>query len=138
MYRCAGDVHETFREMTKALSIFYLNELNVLVILSSCEDAIKKAAILSEMHFRSLRTKLLLQSRNEESIRQLECAQKQAQQAPIYEQLVLPEDLLGLAIGAQGANIQAARRIPGIMSVEVDEPSCTFNILGEVFYIYAF
>ncbi|XP_065644572.1 RNA-binding protein FXR1 isoform X2 [Hydra vulgaris] len=128
---CAGDVHETFREMTKALSIFYLNDLNVLVILSSCEDSIKRAAILSEMHFRSLRTKLLLQSRNEESLRQLELAQKQSEQAPIYEQLILPEDLLGLAIGAQGANIQAARRIPGIMSVEVDEPTCTFNILGE-------
>ena len=84
------------------------------------------------MHFRSLRTKLLLRSRNEEAEKQLEIAKKQALQAPIYEQLILPEDLVGLAIGAQGSNIQAARRIPGILSVEVDEPACAFNILGEV------
>lgn len=84
------------------------------------------------MHFRSLRTKLLLRSRNEEAVKQLDIAKKQAQQAPVFEQLTLPEDLVGLAIGAQGANIQAARRIPGVLSVEVDEAACTFNILGEV------
>ena len=88
------------------------------------------------MHFRSLRTKLLLRSRNEEAMKQLEAAKKQALQSPIYEQLTLPEDLVGLAIGAQGANIQAARRIPGILSVEVDEPACTFNILGEVRWLF--
>jgi len=128
---CGTDVHGTFCSQTKAASVFYHVDLNVLVILSSCEESIKKAAILSEMHFRSLRTKLLLRTRNEEAIKQLESAKKQAQQSPIYEQLTLPEDLVGLAIGAQGANIQAARRLPGVLSVEVDEPACTFNILGE-------
>ena len=135
-FRCATDVHTTFCSQTKAASVFYHSDLNVLVILSTCEESIKKAAILSEMHFRSLRTKLLLRSRNEEAMKQLEAAKKQALQSPIYEQLTLPEDLVGLAIGAQGANIQAARRIPGILSVEVDEPACTFNILGEVCWLF--
>ena len=84
------------------------------------------------MHFRSLRTKLLLISRNDEATKQLQSAKKQSELSPVYEQLTLPEDLVGLAIGAQGANIQAARRIPGVLSVEVDEALCTFNILGEV------
>ena len=129
---CTHDVHQSFCEQTKASSVFYHADLNVLVVLSVREESIKKAAILSEMHFRSLRTKLLLRSRNEEALKQLDSAKRQAQQSPVYEQLTLPEDLVGLAIGAQGANIQAARRIPGILSVEVDEPACTFNILGEV------
>jgi len=128
---CATDAHTGFGVQTKASSVFYHSELNVLVVLSTWEGSIKKAAILSEMHFRSLRTKMLLRSRNDEALKQLGSVKKQAQQSPIYEQLTLPEDLVGLAIGAQGANIQAARRIPGILSVEVDEPACTFNILGE-------
>lgn len=128
---CGTDAHTGFGMQTRAASVFYHAELNVLVILSTWEGSIKKAAILSEMHFRSLRTKMLLRSRNEEAVKQLDAVKKQAQQSPIYEQLTLPEDLVGLAIGAQGANIQAARRIPGILSVEVDEPACTFNILGE-------
>lgn len=131
-FRCGSDVHQAFCEQTKASSVFYHVDLNVLVVLSLREESIKKAAILSEMHFRSLRTKLLLISRNEEAEKQLEAAKKQSAQSPVYEQLSLPEDLVGLAIGAQGANIQAARRIPGILSVEVDEALCTFNILGEV------
>jgi len=128
---CGTDAHTGFGVQTKASSVFYHAELNVLVILSNWEGSIKKAAILSEMHFRSLRTKMLLTSRNDEATKQLDVVKKQAQQSPIYEQLTLPADLVGLAIGAQGANIQAARRISGVLSVEVDEPACTFNILGE-------
>ncbi len=44
----------------------------------------------------------------------------------------VPQDLVGLAIGREGVNVNAARRIPGIVTIEYDDYSSMFEIKGEV------
>ncbi|CAB3227482.1 unnamed protein product [Arctia plantaginis] len=129
-YAKVENAHKEFQKAIGAALVWYVPERGALAVVSRCEASHKRAQMLQEMHFRNLTQKLLLLKRTEEAARQLEST-KIHNQGGYTDEFSVREDLMGLAIGTHGANIQQARKVSGVTNIELEEVSCTFKICGE-------
>ncbi|XP_053975753.1 fragile X messenger ribonucleoprotein 1 homolog isoform X5 [Hylaeus anthracinus] len=124
------NVHKEFQRAIGAAVCRYVPERGVLLAISRHENLHRNITMIQEMHFRNLSQKVLLLKRTEEAARQLESTKLQTI-GGYTDEFNVREDLMGLAIGAHGANIQQARKVDGITNIELEENSCTFKIYGE-------
>jgi fragile X mental retardation protein len=129
---CQDEVnHKEFRDCCGNAVVKYSADSNSIVVLSRDPAVVKKASLLSDFHLRSLRQKMTLLQMTEESAKKLECTRHQPARGKYNEEFTVAQELIGLAIGSQGSNIQKAKQLPGINSIDLNENTGTFYISGD-------
>ncbi|XP_030837532.1 fragile X mental retardation syndrome-related protein 1 [Strongylocentrotus purpuratus] len=121
--------HRDYVKATNALLVTYSEDENALVVFATSAQGVKKAQMLSDMHIRNLKEKILMLSRAEVAAQQLEVTKHQTDSC--MEEFEVKEELMGLAIGSHGANIMNARKVEGVKRVDLEENTCTFRVYGD-------
>lgn len=98
---------------------------SVFTIISRDEKTIQRAMILGEPFFANFRQRMNILGRN-----MPQHVQRRQGAEGYCESFVVPTELMGLAIGGSGHNINECRQIEGITSIEIDDPTNTFFVRG--------
>ncbi|XP_048746394.1 RNA-binding protein FXR1-like isoform X2 [Ostrea edulis] len=120
--------HAEFKKHIGGGCVCFDHQEGTLNVMSLKESVIKRASMLADMHLRNVRQKLMLKKRTEEAVQRLQSTKIRS---GYTEEFRVRDDLMGLAIGTHGANIQQARHVEGITNIELDEDTCTFKVHGE-------
>lgn len=128
------DLHKDFKKRLQIINMTFDKERKLFSCLAfsliNCstekEQIIKRSQMLASMHFSSLQENYLL-SASMNSIKEQETTNKPEE---FIMSISVLKQYVGLAIGKSGANIQKARHLSGIYSLDLHEPSSSFIIRG--------
>ncbi|GFN74145.1 hypothetical protein PoB_000065100 [Plakobranchus ocellatus] len=119
---------QEFRKHIGGAMVTYNHEDKSLHVLTTSSGVVKRASMIGDMFLRNMRQKVLLKQRTEEAAKKLQSTKVRS---GFMEEFQVRDELMGLAIGTHGTNIQQARKVDGITGIELDEMSCTFKVYGE-------
>ncbi|KAL5476248.1 hypothetical protein EMCRGX_G026170 [Ephydatia muelleri] len=128
-YAQQSQVHSKFVKKCGAVCARYNESTSKLIVTADKEDALLKASLLIDIHLADLSTQWAILNRSQVNLRKL--SPKQMESGLVEVQFHVPQDLVGLAIGRLGSNINSAREIPGVRSIDIDDYTSTFFIRGE-------
>lgn len=119
------EVHQDFRRKTGLISVAVNSDSSTLQILGS-EDALQKAQLLSDLHFKRLDDI----KKHEDSMKYVNNKFETSKAAHVLE-FSVDKDLMGNAIGKGGANIKEALKVEGIVDINTIPNSNKFKIVGK-------
>lgn len=139
-YLHSDDVHRHFKLSIGANVIRFDETKNCLVVIGyspfinekslNAQKMESRALMLSDFHFRNCKQLMSLHNESEEAVKKLESTKMPTNQNDqgVYETTILvPRNLMGLAIGTHGANITQARNLNGVLQIDIlDNPTAFF------------
>ncbi|CAJ0947805.1 unnamed protein product, partial [Mesorhabditis belari] len=105
----AAKVERCFAKMEDGHMVVYATE----------EAKIKRAKMLSDIFIRDQKHHMVLTQKQEEARKALDNTEEDA--STYIEEFVVPQELMGLAIGSNGSNMKQAKGIEGVRDIKVIE-----------------
>ncbi|CAI6362235.1 unnamed protein product [Macrosiphum euphorbiae] len=121
-------IHKDLQIAIGASLVLYNPDRSMLSVISLSPLTSKITLILAD--FRKLNHNVMLLKKTEELAKQLESSKLNITSSPYSGEFNVLDELMGLAIGTRGTNIERARRIDGITSIELDKHTRIFKIYG--------
>ncbi|CAI6361735.1 unnamed protein product [Macrosiphum euphorbiae] len=121
-------IHKDLQIAIGASLVLYNPDRSMLSVISRSPLTSKITLILADVHFRKLNHNVMLLKKTEELAKQLESSKLNITSSPYSDEFNVLDELMGLAIGTRGTNIERARRIDGITNIELDKHTGIFKI----------
>jgi len=120
------DEHKDLQKACEAMSVKYSS--GKLIILSQ-KDIRRRVEMMKDFHIKNLEQKAKLAEKVTELTTSLEKSKKLAESNT--EKFQVDKDLLKYVVGTKGINIIKARKVKGVIQIEIDDETATVHIFAD-------